>query len=63
LIFYALPQQASLSQNAQWRSHKPFKPLLDFVSYLFGTAFEVVSRRQIRFKSKAQTDEKAQHTR
>jgi hypothetical protein len=26
--FDALPQQASLSQNAQWRSQKPFKPLL-----------------------------------
>jgi hypothetical protein len=30
LIFDALLQQASLSQNAQWRSQKPFKPFVEF---------------------------------
>jgi hypothetical protein len=34
LIFYALPQQASLSQNAQWRSQKPFKPCAEFYNLL-----------------------------
>jgi hypothetical protein len=34
--------------------------LLNFVSHIF---IEVVSKPQIRFKSKAQADEKAQHTR
>jgi hypothetical protein len=29
LIFYALPQQASLSQNAQWRSQNLFKPSVE----------------------------------
>jgi hypothetical protein len=36
---------------------------LNFVSYLWGTTLEAVSKSQIRFKGKAQADEKAQHTR
>jgi hypothetical protein len=28
--FDALPQQASLSQNARWRSQKAFKPCIEF---------------------------------
>jgi hypothetical protein len=36
LIFYALPQQASLSQNAQWRSQKPFKPFAELGNLLLG---------------------------
>jgi hypothetical protein len=35
--FDAPLQQASLSQNAQWHSQKPFKPLLNFVNYLWDT--------------------------
>jgi hypothetical protein len=31
--FDALLQQASLSQNAQWRSQKPFKPPQDFLNH------------------------------
>jgi hypothetical protein len=30
LIFNALPQQESLSQNAQWRSQNLFKPSVEF---------------------------------
>jgi hypothetical protein len=37
--------------------------VLNFVTYLWDTTLEVVSKPQIRLKSKAQTDEKAQHTR
>jgi hypothetical protein len=37
--------------------------LLNFVTYLRDTTLEVVSKPQIRLKSKAQADEKAQHTR
>jgi hypothetical protein len=36
---------------------------LNFVVYLRDATLEVVSKPQIRFKGKAQTDEKAQHTR
>jgi hypothetical protein len=35
LILDAPLQQASLSQNAQWRSQKPFKPCTEFCN-LFG---------------------------
>jgi hypothetical protein len=37
--------------------------VLNIVTYLWDTTLEVVSKPQIRLKSKAQTDEKAQHTR
>jgi hypothetical protein len=37
--------------------------VLNFATYLWDTTLEVVSKPQIRLKSKAQTDEKAQHTR
>ncbi len=37
--------------------------VLNIVTYLWDTTLEVVSKPQIRFKSKAQADEKAQHTR
>jgi hypothetical protein len=33
---YALPQQASLSQNAQWRSQKPFKPCAEYCNLFVG---------------------------
>jgi hypothetical protein len=36
LIFYALPQQTSLSQNAQWRSQKSFKPCAEFCNLFAG---------------------------
>jgi hypothetical protein len=36
LIFYALLQQASNSQNAQWRSQKPFKPCAEFCNLFAG---------------------------
>ena len=36
---------------------------LNFAIYLRETTLEVVSKSQIRLKSKAQADEKAQHTR
>jgi hypothetical protein len=36
LIFYALPQQASLSQNAQWRSQKSFKPCAEYCNLFVG---------------------------
>jgi hypothetical protein len=69
LIFYALPQQASLSQNAQWRSQKPFKPCAEycnlFVGYNTRSGFKTTpeaGKPQIMLKSKAQTDEKAEHT-
>jgi hypothetical protein len=62
LIFDALHQLASLSQNAQWRSQKPFNRF-SFESYSLDTTQEAVSKPQIRFKGKAQADEKAQHTR
>jgi hypothetical protein len=43
---------------------KNFSNLLPyFVTYLWDTTLEGVSKPQIRQKSKAQTDEKAQHTR
>jgi hypothetical protein len=32
----ALPQQASLSQNAQWRSQKFFKPCAEFCNLFVG---------------------------
>jgi hypothetical protein len=32
----ALPQQASLSQNAQWRLQKPFKPFVKFCNLFVG---------------------------
>jgi hypothetical protein len=32
----ALLQQASLSQNAQWRSQKPFKPFVEFCNLFLG---------------------------
>jgi hypothetical protein len=62
LIFYALPQQASLSQNAQWRSQKPFKPLQDYLKLFRARTPEAISKMQITFKDKARADEKAQHT-
>jgi hypothetical protein len=34
--FDALPQQASLSQNAQWRSQKPFKPCAEYCNLFVG---------------------------
>jgi hypothetical protein len=37
--------------------------VLNFVTNLWDTTLEVVSKPQIRPKSKAQTDEKAEHTR
>jgi hypothetical protein len=37
--------------------------VLNFVTFLWDTTLEVVSKPQIRLKSKAQADEKAQHTR
>jgi hypothetical protein len=37
--------------------------LLNFVTYLRDTTLEVDSKPQIRLNSKAQSDEKAQHTR
>jgi hypothetical protein len=36
LIFDALLQLASLSQNAQWRSQKPFKPFVEFCNLFAG---------------------------
>jgi hypothetical protein len=45
-------------------AHKNLSNLtLNFVTYLWDKTLEVVSKPQIRLKSKAQTDEKAQHTR
>jgi hypothetical protein len=40
----ALPQQASLSHNSQWRSQKPFKPSLNFVNYLWATSLVATGR-------------------
>jgi hypothetical protein len=37
--------------------------VLNIVTYLWDTPLEVVSKPQIRLKSKAQADENAQHTR
>jgi hypothetical protein len=37
--------------------------VLNIVTYLWDTKLEVVSKPQVRLKSKAQADEKAQHTR
>jgi hypothetical protein len=37
--------------------------VLNFVTYFRNTTLEVVSKPQVRLKSKAQADEKAQHTR
>jgi hypothetical protein len=37
--------------------------VLNIVTYLWDTTLELVSKPQIRLKSKAQADEKAQHTR
>jgi hypothetical protein len=45
-------------------AHKNLSNLvLNFVTYLWDTTLEVVLKPQVRLKSKAQTDEKAQHTR
>jgi putative permease len=57
LIFYAPLQQASLSQNAQWRSQKPFKPLVEFCNLFVGrntsTRFagqEIYDTRRLMFE-------------
>jgi hypothetical protein len=59
LIFDAPLQQASLSQNAQWRSQKPFNRN-SFDSYFWDTTLAAISKMQITFKDKARADEKAQ---
>jgi thioredoxin reductase (NADPH) len=56
LIFYAPLQPASFSQNAQWRSQKPFKPFVGFCNLFVGHNTNLSRNREVVMKEKAMYD-------